>query len=53
MRVPDAENRIFEVNIKIPGITVFKGEISFGLQGGATYPPVAECVSTEASDSER
>ena len=31
MRVPDAENRIFEVNIKIPGITVFKGEISFGL----------------------
>lgn len=30
-RVPDEKNRIFEVSIKIPGITVFEGEISFGL----------------------
>ena len=30
-RVPDEKNRIFEVSIKIPGITVFEGETSFGL----------------------
>ncbi len=30
-RVPDEKNRIFEVGIKIPKITVFEGKISFGL----------------------